>query len=203
MAKKTKQELGLSPDRSVRLLNVPYKGGILTVGGLPFRGKNLQECINSMAQRYINSDTGEIISFREPTSPEVISAVRYHPRDKGPVFSHSHPLCLGRAVCTTKGIYMNPPKDKKGNVILNEEYFKSLLRKSKVVGGACLYEGEDAKDFGFISYKVIDEDKDNDKFEGLARILEHTNSIPKNLKRIGSGEYGGGFEIFDFDEIKK
>jgi len=196
------------------LLRVPHKGGILTLAYPAFGPDYFEDNIQEMQKFYSHPETGEKISFKEPTTSQSILAVTpgfgsgEEVDAKRDIFDDPDWLQVGRIVRTSEGVFANPPKDKQGNPIIDEQTLKSYLNNSKKVNGIWLYNGEDARDFGFAPYETFTEgEQDCDLFveEGLARVLEHTSEKQaKNFREIASYEnYPDGVNIVGFDGVKK
>lgn len=177
---------------SIDLLRVPHKGEDLIVAYRPFKvHKPYQGNLQPMQREYSHSEELRRISFREPTTSESISAFAVFGR---PV----NVLGLGRIVKTPEGIFVNPLRDDKNNIITDESTLKHFLSKCQEVNGIWLYEGSDERlrDFGFVPYKQVKEG-DHQDFEtfvkgSLARALEHTKEKEaKNLKRICNENHYG------------
>jgi len=191
------------------LLRVPHKEDSLIVGFLAFGPDYFESNIEKMQKVYSHPRTRKKISFREPTTSESISAAAYDFENIAkPQIFDSKELQAGRIVKTSEGVFVNPPKDAQGNPIIDEQILKSYLNKSMEVNGIWLYNGEDARDFGFAPYETFTEGKqDCDLFveEGLARVLEHTSEKQaKNFREIASSKnYPHGVDVWGFDEVKK
>jgi len=198
----------------IDLLRVPHKEDKLFVAypvfGPDYFGDNIQE----MKKFYSHPETGEKISFKEPTTSQSISAVTpgfgsgEEIDAKRDIFDDPDWLQIGRIVRTSEGVFANPPKDKQGNPIIEEKILKSYLKNSEEVNGIWLYNGKDARDFGFAPYGTITigvQDCDTFAQGGLARLFEHTKEkTARNLREIASYEnYPYGVDIMGFDEVKK
>ncbi len=207
--KMTKRKYGIiktkKPEFPQRdLLKVPHGKGILTVAypafGTDYFGTNVGE----MQKDYSHPQTGKRISFREPTTFESISAAAYDFENLAkPKIFDSRWLQIGYIVRTSEGVFVNPPRDKEGNII-NEKILKSYLNNSKKVNG--IYLGEN--DFGFAPYETFERGiQDGEKFAegGLARVLEHTSKKQaKNLREIASTKfYKIGVNVCGFDDVKE
>jgi len=188
----------------IELLVVPHREDMdLTVAcfGLNTYATNLKK----MEEFYFHPQTGEKISFREPTTSESISASAYNfDGIAKPQIFDSKWLQAGRMVITSEGVYVNPPKDEQGNPITDVITLKSFLDKSKKVNGIYLCEN----DFGFASYETFKKgvQESGDFAEsGLARILEHTKEkTAEKLKKISSKKnYPIGVNVCRFDSVNK
>ena len=191
------------------LLRVPNREDKLFVAYPAFGPDAYEGNLKTMSRNYSYPKTKKIISFREPTTSESISAAAYDFENIAkPQIFDSKELQVWRIVKTSEGVFANPPKDAQGNPIIDEQILKSYLNKSMEVNGIWLYNGEDARDFGFAPYETFTEGKqDCDDFckDGLARVLEHTSEKQaKNLREIVSSKnYPHGVDIWGFDEVKK
>ena len=188
------------------LLRVPNREDKLFVAYPAFGPDAYEGNLKTMSRNYSYPKTKKIISFREPTTSESISAAAYDFENIAkPQIFDSKALQAGRIVKTSEGIFANPPKDEQGNPIIDEKTLKSYLNKSIEVNGIWLYNGEDARDFGFAPYETFTEgEQDYDDFleEGLARVLEHTSEKQaKNFREIASSKnYPHGVDVWGFDE---
>ena len=201
---------GKQPEFLVRkLLRVPHKNKDLIVAYPAFGPNYFSKNVEEMQKPYSHPITGERIYFREPTTSESISAASYDFENeaKPKIFDqrrHQRWLQAGRIVRTSEGVFVNPPKDKKGNPITDEKSLKSYLNKAKKVNGIYLHE----KDFGFAPYESFKRGvQDCDTFAdgGLARILEHTGEkTARNLRAIASPKfYKKGVNIWRFDDVEE
>jgi len=187
------------------LLRVPHKEGSLVVGFPAFGPDTYRGNLKTMSGDYSHPQTGERISFREPTISESISAAAYDFENwTKPRIFDSRWLQAGRIVRTSEGVFVNPLKDIQGNPIIDEQTLKFYLNKYIKVNG--IYLGEN--DFGFASYETFERGiQDSGKFAegGLARILEHTREkVAKNLKAISSSKnYPKGVKVWGFDKVKE
>lgn len=187
------------------LLRVPHKEGVLTVAYPTFGPGTYRENLKTMPGNYSHPQTGQRISFREPTTSESISAVAYDFENMAkPKIFDSRRLQIGYIVRTPEFVIVNPPKDEQGNLMIDEQTLKSYLNKSIKVNG--IYLGEN--DFGVAPYETFKRGvQDGGKFAegGLARILEHTKEkVAKNLKMISSSKnYPNGVHVWDFDDVKE
>lgn len=171
-----------------------------------------EENIKEMQKSYFHPQTGETITFREPTTTEsvLIASYDFENRAKPRIFDPKW-LQIGRIVRTSEGVFANPPKDTQRNTIIDEKILKSYLNKVKPVkvGKGKIYivsDTENLKDFGFIEYDSFKRGvQDCDEFVngGLARILEHSEES-KNLKSISSPKfYKRGVNVWNFDKVKQ
>ena len=197
-----------------KLLRVPHKQDDLIVSYPAFGPNFLKNNITEMQKSYSHPQTGERISFREPTTSESISAAAYDFGNlaKPQIFDPKW-LQAGRIVRTSEGVFANPPKDAKGNIIIDEKTLKSYLNgvKPVKVGNGNIYiisDAENLKDFGFADYDSFERGiQDCDTFSqgGLARILEHTEEKEaKNLRKIASPKfYKREVNIYGFDNVRE
>lgn len=193
----------------INLLRVPHRKGVLTVAYPAFDANYFGNNVREMQKDYSHPQTGRKISFREPTTSESISAAAYNFENmaKSQIFD-SMKLQAGRIVKTSEGVFVNPPRDKEGGIIIDEKILKSYLNKSIEVNGICLYSGEDARDFGFAPYETFTKGaQDCDTFAqgGLARVLEHTREkVAKNLKETSSSKnYPQGVNVWGFNDVEE
>lgn len=204
------------------LLRVPHKQGDLIVA-YPAFGKNcLSNNMIEMQKKYSHPKTKKIITFRGPTITESISAATYNFNDeiKSRFLDAGDFFQLGKAVRTTRGVFVNPPKNNSGNFILDEKVLDSCLNECINSNGIWLYEGNNPqlKDFGFAPDETFNSNP-NSRYEmeedslyfsngGLARVLEHTFEHAKNIQQIAQSYpdyYGHGIikkvELHGFDKI--
>lgn len=173
------------------LLRVPHKGRELIVGypafvGYPF-GPTPDRLTNLSEMQKIFSHSKEFprISFKEPTTSESLSVYKFFGNIEGCLY-------LGRVVHTSEGVFVNPPKDARRNLITKEKILKSLLGRAKKVNE--VYLGEN--DFGFAPYETFkygEQDCDTFVQSGLARVLEHTEKkVAERLTEIFSPIFDKG-----------
>lgn len=201
------------------LLRVPHKDRALIVGFPAFGPNYFSNNVAKMRESYSHPVTGERISFVEPTTSETISVVDYALQNRTirPKLDVKRTILdprwaqTGRILRTSEGVFVNPPRDKQGNVIMDAEYLKRLLNGAKPIkiGNANLYvvgDTDQLKDFAYAEYDTFQRGvQDNTTFAqgGLARALEHTEE-PKagKLERIASPElYKNGVNVWGFDPV--
>jgi len=206
-----KTEFGIiEPKFPVRnLLVVPHRNEKLQVSYSAFGPDFFIKNIREMQKSYSHLTIGEKISFKEPTTSESISATAYDFGNlaKPEIFDSSW-LQLGYIIKTSEGVFANPPKDSQGKTIMDEEILKNYLNKSKKINGIWLYNGKDARDFGFASYETFKQGvQECDSFakSGLARLLEHTKEkTAGNLREIAPPKfYKRGVNVRGFDSVKE
>jgi hypothetical protein len=192
----------------ISLLRVPHLQDGLTIA-YPIFSPNCQGLmsnIDSMKRFYLHPVTLERITFREPTTTESISAVSYKFKEifKREVFDNwqlpNKILYAGRMSHTSEGVFVNPPKDADGNLMINEAALKSFLKGVEPikVGRGKVYIiqsfhnlGRFIRDFGFAEYDSFTsgpQDSEDFATGGLARVLEHTEKTAEKLLRITSRE---------------
>ena len=197
------------------LLRVPHKESVLTVAYPAFGPNTYKENLKTMSGNYSHPQIRERISFRESTTSKSISAAAYDFENLAkPKIFDSKWLQTGYIVRASEGVFVNPPRDKEGDIIIDEKILKYLLDggfvnnvffdKAEKVNG--IYLG--GNDFGFAPYETFEKGiQDSEKFVegGLARILEHTREkVANNLKVISSSKnYPNGVNVLGFDEGKK
>ena len=169
--------------------------------------------VEAMQRQYSHPQTGEIITFREPTTTESILAASYDfgNRAKPRIFDPNW-LQAGRIVRTSEGVFANPPKNEEGNLIIDEKILHSYLGKTKPVkvgkGRICIVpNSEKLRDFGFADYDSFEQSvQDYDTFSngGLARVLEHAEDEAKNFRAIASPKfYKREVNVWGFDSVKE
>ena len=189
----------------ISLLRVPHKNSELFVNYPAFGPAYYSNNTEEMQKFYSHPQTGEKISFREPTISESVSAAAHDFENlaKRQIFDPSF-LQLGIILRTSQGVYVNMPRDEEGKLIEDEEVLKRLLDKSKEINGIYLCDN----DFGFAPYETFKQgEQDCDEFTegGLARVLEHTEEKKaQKLEIIASPEfYKRGVDVWGFDEVEK
>lgn len=195
------------------LLVVPHEGGSLTTSYPAFGPNYFRKNVVEMNKSYSHPQTGERISFREPTTSESISASAYDfenmakPKIFGPRW-----LQAGYIVRTQDGVFVNPPKDTEGNPIVDESALKCYINgiKPVKVGRGNIYvvpNRGNLRDFGFANYNSFERGtQDCETFSqgGLARVLEHTEGSTKNLQIISSPLfYKNGVNVYGFDKVRE
>lgn len=186
------------------LLIVPHKNRDLGVSSPAFGPNTYNNNLAQMQETYSHLPQYPSISFREPTTSESISVVAYDIKTTKIEILDPRWLQLGRIVRTSEGVFVNPPKDKEGNVLTNESKLKTLLDKASKINGIYLGDNE----FGFASYETFERGvQDCDTFAqgGLARVLEHTDKkIAKNFRQIASPEfYKNGVNVWGYDKVNE
>jgi len=188
------------------LLSVPDKTGELVFGYPVFGPNTYLNNLSEMQGTYFHSGKYPRITFREPITAESILACAYDfEKLAKPEILDLRWLQLGRIVRTQKGVFANPPKDKDGKSIVDEELLMSWRdSKSKEVRG--IYLGENG--FGFAAYNTFQQGVQNcDTFArgGLARVLEHTEEeVARNLREIASPKfYKSEVNVFGFDSVSE
>lgn len=196
----------LLPERD--LFRVPHKKGTLIVGFPAFGPNTYLDNIQEMQKSYSHSRELPKISFRNQTTAESISVAAYDFENLAkPQIFDSKWLQAGYIVRTSQGVFANPPKDKQGNIVSDEKKLTLLLngvKPIKVCQGK-VYLGEN--DFGFADYNSFQRGvQDCDTFAegGLARILEHSDGVVQNLRKIASPKnYKRGVNVSAFDSVKE
>lgn len=185
------------------LLRVKTSGREFYASSEAFGSNYLSKNVAEMQKQYSHPQTGEIITFREPTTPESILTASYDFGNmaKPKIFDPKW-LQLGEIVRTSEGVFANVPRDEKGNKITDEEVLKSFLKTDKKVNGIWLLNN----DFGFASYETFRQgiqDAGDFAESGLARVLEHAERTAEKLKEITSKKnYSIGVNICGFDSVK-
>jgi len=173
--------------KSIGLLKVPHKGKAL-FSSYPYFGlRDSVENLGRMKEPYPHPETGEKISFREPTTSESVSIISYNSgslEEKKALAMRN--INLGRILRASEGVYVNPPKDKEGNFLTDEKTLKSFFKSENKNNGIYLLDN----DFGFAPYETFKQGEQNYLTfieGGLARLLEHTDEKKaKNFERIVS-----------------
>ena len=193
---------------SRRLIVVPHKNKTLIAGYPAFGPNYFSNNTQEMQKKYAHPQTGEAVTFRPLTTAESISVVSYDFENLAkPQIFDPRWLQAGYVVRTSQGVFANPPKDKQGNVVSDEQKLTLLLNGVKPikVGKGKIYLGEN--DFGFADYDSFQRDvQDCDTFAegGLARILEHSDGVAQNLRKIASPKnYKRGVNVYAFDNVKE
>ncbi|MFH1711065.1 MAG: hypothetical protein ABH840_02020 [Nanoarchaeota archaeon] len=159
--------------------------------------------VAKMQEQYSHPQTGDVITFREPTTAESIIVASYDFTNKAkPQILDPRLLQLGRIVRTSEGVFANVPRDAQGNPVTDEKILKSLLKANKKVNGIYLLD----KDIGYAPYGTFKQgvqDAGDFAESGLARVLEHSQS-PKHLSGIASKRnYPRGVNVFGFDSVNQ
>jgi len=186
------------------LLRAPHKGKTLVLSHPAFGPEHYSKNLDGMQEIYSHLPEFFKISFRPATTSESISAVSFDFKNlaKSQIFDDGW-LQLGYILKTSQGFYANPPRDKKGNILIDEKKLEDLLDKGKKVNGIYLCKN----DFGFAPYETFKQGaQDYDTFiaGGLARLLEHTKEkTARNLSIVASSKfYKKGVNVFGFDKVK-
>ncbi len=181
------------------LLTVRHENAVFDVSHPAFGPNTYVNNLTEMQNSYFHSQELPNISFREPTTSESISVATYYPKTAKIEILDPGWLQLGRIVKTSEGVYANPPKGEKGDVLFDESVLNTLRNKAKKVNG--IYLGDN--DFGFAPRESFTQG--NQKFgifveQGLARLLEHTRGNAKNMGKM-SEFYPKGVNVFGFDGV--
>lgn len=195
------------------LVRVPHQGGSLIVTRKAFGQDTFRKNVAKMKENYCYPNTREVITCKESTTAESISAVDYNFETwaKPEIFDPSW-LQAGWAIKTSEGVYVNPPKDANGDPIIDEKILKSLRDKStKLEKGVYILENgkvKGARDFGYVSYESFTrgiQEAGTFAEGGLARILEHTNG--KKAEKLGKiasyKDYVNGVNVWGFDDVRE
>lgn len=168
--------------------------------------------VTEMQKPYSHPQTGEVIQLREPTTAESILTASYDfaNRAKPQIFDPKW-LQAGRVVRTSEGVFVNPPKNKEGNPIIDEQVLKDYLTHTKKVNGIWLVangEVEGARDLVFVPYESFTRGvQDSETFSkgGLARGLEYVaETEAPNLRKISDKKnYPNGVNVWGFGSVKK
>ncbi|MDA3836810.1 MAG: hypothetical protein PF542_04260 [Nanoarchaeota archaeon] len=193
-----------------RTLDVPHQGKRLFVSYPAFGPKTFDNNVKEMNKDYIHSETGERMTFREPTTAESISvANKAYSLIKKEILKPSY-LQLGRHLRTSEGVFVNPPKDRDGKPIVDEKVLKQYLNEAKKINGIWRVSNNEIKgvrDFAFAPYETFKQGEQsledftvNPKANGLARALEfsHNKKAPK-LEKI-SADYSNIY-TWNFDSV--
>ena len=172
------------------LLRVPHQGAPIIVSRNAFGTNWFKDNVAEMRSSYCYPNTREVISFREPTTSESFSAAAYNFNDfaKPEIFGPGW-FQAGRIVRASEGVFVNPPKDKKGNPIIDGKTLKTYLQGIKPIkvnkGKVYIVPNRKGmKDFGYAEYDSFKQGaQESATFAqgGLARILEHTEETALNL----------------------
>lgn len=198
------------------LLKVPHQGEDLFVGYPAFCQNYFSDNMQKMQKTYLHPLTKKQVSFREPTTAESISAsaFKFGELAKPEIFDKKW-FQLGRIVKTSEGFFVNPPRDKQRNLIIDKNILKQYLNKAKKIHGIYIVpngEFEELRDYGFAPYEsFINKFQSgydfavNPKTNGLARVLEHTeNKVALGLQEISKKEnYPEEINIFNLDYVSK
>lgn len=161
--------------------------------------------LQAMQGLYSHPQTGDVITFKEPTTAESILAASYDFQNRAkPKILDSSWLQLGRIVRTSEGVYANPPKDAQGAPITDKKTLKSFLKSNKKINGIWLLDN----DFGFAPCETFRQgfQEHGDFVEsGLARLLEFTQGrAALNLKTMGSqNNYKNGVNVRGFNSVRE
>jgi hypothetical protein len=220
----------------IDLVKVPYNGKYIVaaypgfgqrMAGVNFGKSNHYNNLSHMESTYYHSKDLPEITFRGATISEAISIAAFDFRNLAkPKILDSSILYLGHAWLTMEeGIVLGIPDgveyDERckeagertmGEQSIRKENVKNFTEKcmknSKEIGGAWIYDGDDAKNFAFVpydSFKIGHQDARDFVRGGLAIALEHTHeSVAKNLEIISdSSFYKEGVVVGDFREHSK
>jgi len=207
------EEKQAQPKFPVRsLLRVPHQGASLIVTRNHFGPDYFEDNVAEMQKSYCYPDTWEIISFREPTTSETISAIVYQfTKLAKPEVLDPHWLQAGKAFKASEWVVVNPPRDRQGNLITDERTLKGFLNDvTKVNGIYRLSNGklDGVKDCSFVPYESfargVQSGADFAR-SGLARGLEYADGEKaQNLEVISAGEnYPKGVNVRGFEPESK
>ncbi len=195
-----------------RLLRVPHQGRALVVSRDAFGPNTFNNNVTEMQKSYCYPHTHEIISFRDSTTSESISAIAYDFANiaKPEIFDLRW-LQAGRVFKAPEWVVVNPPRDEKGEFITDEETLRNYLNGIKKVNG--IYRLPDEKiegvrDCSFVPYESFAQGvQSGEDFarSGLARGLEFADGTKApNLEIIAAKEnYPRGVNVFGFSPEDK
>jgi len=207
------EEKQAQPKFPVRsLLRVHHQGTSLIVSGNAFGPNWFKDNVAEMNGSFCYPKTREVISFREPTTSESISAIAYQfTQIAKPEILDPRWFQAGRVLRTGEGVWANLPRDAQGNLITDEQTLKTYLQNVAPikVGIGNVYivpNREGLRDFGYAEYGSFEwgvQESVTFANGGLARIFEHTEGTATNLLGISSKEnYKRGVDVCNFDKVK-
>lgn len=135
------------------ILVVPHEQEEITVKYPPFGSDSLEDDLRDMRKEYFHSEEIPRMFFRKPTTSESISAIHFALKRKLIYEIPQGGILLGWAFETDEGIYVNPPRDQKRNLILDEKilsHYRDMMEES---GGIYIFPKDilkKAKDFCFL-----------------------------------------------------
>ena len=202
------------PNFPVRnLLRVPHQGASLVVSRNAFGPDWFNTNVEEMNGSFSYPNTWKVISFREPTTAESISAIAYQfTQIAKPEILDSRWLQAGRVLRAGEGVWANMPKDTQGKPIIDEAELKTYLQGVEPVkvnkGNVYIVPNkEGVRDLGYAEYGSFEQGvQESATFAqgGLARILEHTEGVASNLLAISSKDnYSRGVSVSYLDKSKK
>ncbi|MDO8460330.1 MAG: hypothetical protein Q7S74_04430 [Nanoarchaeota archaeon] len=195
------------------LAEIPYRNKTLTVAFPAFGPNYFSKNIKNMQGVYFHPKTRKKISFREPTTAESIAVASFAFKNmkRAPEFVYVKKeifnpkwLQIGRILKTSEGIYVNPPKSEKGEVLTDDRKLKEYLTQKAKKNNIYLMEN----DFAFAPYESFKHDvQDSGDFVegGLARALEYTKEKKaKMLEAIVNPKvFNLGVNVFGFEQVKE
>lgn len=203
MVKETKYGIIKQIEFPVReLLMVPHRGGDLMVSYPAFGLKCFKNNVQEMKKSYLHPETGDIITFREPTTSKSISAAVYgfgsgeEVDAKRDILDDPKLLQLGSIVRTSEGVFTNLHET-------DEKMLKLYLSRAEKVNG--IYLGDQIAFAPYETFKQGVQEYGDFAESGLARALEHTKEkTARNLKEIASPKfYKRGVNVRGFSSVKK
>lgn len=179
-----------------------------------FGPNTLDGNVAEMQKQYSHPQTGELITLREADTAESILAAAYDfaNRAKIKIFNPNW-LQAGRIKKASEWVVINPPRDKAGDLITDEETLKSYLNGVKKENGIYRLPNrkiEGVRDCSFVPYESFNQgvqSREDFARSGLARGLEYAKGKKAPKLEIISAEsnYPNGVDVFRFDpqeEIK-
>jgi len=193
------------------LVTIPYEGKDFTFAFPAFGPDYFSNNIQKMKEKYSHPETGEAISFRQPTTPESIAVASFAFQHNNEEFASVKRdifdplwLQLGYLVKTNDGVYINPTLNEKGIASTNKFELKKLRERSEKVND--IYLGKNNFAFApYESFKTGEQSHQEFLEGGLARALEGTpNKKAENLAHIASSQcYKHGVYVYGFDPVSK
>jgi len=189
------------------LVRVRHQGKSLIVSRNAFGPAPFSENVAKMSANYCYPNTRRVITLRESTTSESISAAHYNfDRWAKPEIFDRNELQAGWVIKTLEGVYLNPPKDTDGKPIRDEKVLRSLRDRSlKLKDGVFVLENgrvRGVRDFGYASYESFAggiQETGTFVEGGLARVLEHTfGKKAKKLWEIASNNDYTEVNVFGF-----
>lgn len=159
--------------------------------------------VAAMPQKRYRSAQFPKIAFTPATTSQSISiATDDVDRTKAEILDPNW-LQLGLYVKASEGVFLNPPKDERGQVILDEDTLNSYLIGTEKVNGIYVVKNNDRfRDFVFVpadTYKLREQDHRTFLKGGLARGFEHcSGQSAERLPAIANAElYPKGVYVSD------
>ncbi len=176
-----------------------------TIDAAVFGSRGYNENVSEMRKRYFHSRDLPDVTFKPLTTAESLAVAGYDFRNLAkPTIFDPVWLQAGHALRTKEGVWINPLKDDKGNLIMEDKELEQCLGKENRIHGIYLFD-DDTSFVPYDSFKRGVQEHGDFLEGGLARGLVHTTD--KNATTLSSiannDEYPNGVRVGGFDFVER